>query len=202
MSGDVVEWGVATGLKAGQVVSGDRHVVVPFEGGVLAGVVDGLGHGREAASAAERCVATLQRHACEALVPMLTRCHEALRSTRGVAISVASFTFHDNMMTWLGVGNVAGVLVHADGRARAKREHLLIRGGVVGGNLPSLRSASLSLQPGDLLIFATDGVREEFVDSVEVWGAPDAIAHKVVKGHAKGTDDSLALVVRYLGSES
>ena len=199
LSGDVVEWGVATGLKIGQVVSGDRHVIAPFEGGVLAGVVDGLGHGREAASAAERCVATLQRHACEALVPMLTLCHEALRSTRGVAISVASFTFHDNMMTWLGVGNVAGVLVQ---RPHPKREHLLVRGGVVGANLPSLRAASLPVRPGDMLILATDGIREEFVDTVEVLGPPDAIAHSVVSGHAKGTDDSLALVVRYLGAGS
>ena len=197
MRNDVVEWGVATGLKIGQVVSGDRHVIAPFDGGVLAGVVDGLGHGGEAASAAERCVATLQRHACEALVPMLTYCHEALRSTRGAAISVASFTFHDNMMTWLGVGNVAGVLVQ--GRRHPKREHLLVRGGVVGSNLPSLRPASLPLQPGDMLILATDGIREEFVDTVEVLGAPDAIAHYIVGEHAKGTDDSLALVVRYLG---
>jgi len=33
----------------GQAVSGDMHLVRPFEDGVLVALVDGLGHGEEAA---------------------------------------------------------------------------------------------------------------------------------------------------------
>ena len=48
----LLEWGVATRALEGQSESGDMAVVVPFDHGVLAAAVDGLGHGPEAARAA------------------------------------------------------------------------------------------------------------------------------------------------------
>lgn len=56
VTGPFVEWGVA-GLPAkGHRESGDGYLVRPVAGGVLLAVVDGLGHGREAAVAAEVAV--------------------------------------------------------------------------------------------------------------------------------------------------
>ena len=43
--GPWIEWGVATRALPGQAESGDRHLVQRFPDGVLAAVVDGLGHG-------------------------------------------------------------------------------------------------------------------------------------------------------------
>jgi phosphoserine phosphatase RsbX len=90
-----IDWAVAARPLAGQSVSGDRHAVAPFPAGALVGVIDGLGHGEEAAVAAAIAVATLTAHAHEPVISLLKRCHEQLKGTRGVVMSVASFAARD-----------------------------------------------------------------------------------------------------------
>src|SRR6266571_213760 len=115
----LIEWGVASLALPGEAESGDRHLVKPVGTSVLVAVVDGLGHGAEAASAAQAAVAALERHASESLVGLVERCHRALKGTRGAVMSVAAFSRHDRSMTWVGVGNVEGLLVYGDGTARS-----------------------------------------------------------------------------------
>jgi len=78
----------------------------------MAAVVDGVGHGKEAARAARKAIATLDLSVGKSPVALFQRCHEQLRSTRGVVMSLASFNANDNTLAWLGVGNVEGVLFH------------------------------------------------------------------------------------------
>src|SRR3989449_4254272 len=91
----LIEWGVASLALPGEAESGDRHLVTPVGTGVLVAVVDGLGHGAEAASAAKAAVAALERHATESPAPLLERCHRALKGTRGAVMSVAAFSRHE-----------------------------------------------------------------------------------------------------------
>ncbi|MBI4493272.1 MAG: SpoIIE family protein phosphatase [Chloroflexi bacterium] len=194
-----LEWGVAGLALAGQPESGDLHLVKPFHHGVLVAVVDGLGHGDEAAAAARAAVATLESYAHEPLVALVQRCHEAIRRTRGVVLSLASFNLWDSTMAWLGVGNVEGLLVRADPKGGPAREHVTLRGGVVGYQVPPLHASVLSVRPGDTLAFATDGIRSSFAQEVVPGDPPQRIADRVLARHARGTDDALVLVARYLG---
>ena len=194
----MVEDAVAARTLAGQPESGDRHIVVRLPDRTVLAVVDGLGHGEEAASAARLAVATVEAYAAEPVVAVLERCDEHLRRTRGVTMSVAMFSALDGMMTWAGVGNVEGVLVRADPRGRPQSETLLLRGGVVGRELPALRTAGLSIEVGDTLILATDGVRSGFMDGIDVRDRPRQIADRILERYGKGTDDALVLVARYL----
>lgn len=178
---------------------GDHALVKPFPNGVLVAVVDALGHGREAAPAADKAVATLERYAHEPLSSILQRCHADLMGTRGAVISLASFDTAGHSMSWLGVGNVEGVLISADPRARPRSTMLLTRAGIVGGDFPKGNPWVLSLTPGDTLIFSTDGIRPGFAESVSLEQSPQETADGVLAAHAKETDDALVLVVRYLG---
>lgn len=194
-----MEWGVATLTLAGQTESGDRHVVKPFPNGVLVAAADGLGHGEEAAAAAKLAVRLLERYAHEAVIGLLQRCHEHLRETRGVALSLASFRGPDSVMTWLGVGNVEGILLRAAANPKDRRESLVLRGGVVGGQLPPLRASVVPVMPGDTLIFATDGIRGGFGDRLTLGEPAQRLADQILARQATGTDDALVLVARYLG---
>ncbi len=78
-----LEWGVTTRAMPGQTVSGDQYVVLPRPTGVLLAVIDGLGHGHDAASAAQAAVETLRRYAQEPPIPLIQHCHQALRSPMG-----------------------------------------------------------------------------------------------------------------------
>lgn len=199
MKASLLEWGVAALTLPGQAESGDRHLVEPFRGGMLVAVVDGLGHGDEAAAAARTAVTALERHAEQPVISLLKTCHEHLRSTRGVVLSVASFNGVDGTMTWLGVGNVEGWLVRADPGAIPHYESLLLRGGVVGGQLPPLYASIIAITPGDTLIFATDGIDGDFGRSLTASDPPQRTADRILAHHAKRTDDALVLVARYVG---
>ncbi|MBN1887749.1 MAG: SpoIIE family protein phosphatase [Thermoflexales bacterium] len=194
-----IEWGAAGLSVVKHSDSGDQYVVKEFPHGAVAAVVDGLGHGEGAAIVAKTAAATLSLHASEPVAMLLKRCHEALLRTRGVVMSLASFNALSETMTWLGVGNVSGILLRADPRANPPREILLARGGVVGYRLPTLRSDSFSLSPGDTLIFSTDGIRSGFTQNLVLNGSPQEIADRILAEYGRGTDDALALVVRYAG---
>ena len=195
----VIDWGVATLTLPGERESGDLHLVKPVRAGVLVSVVDGLGHGAEAAAAARAAVAALSRHAQESVLPLLQRCHQALAGTRGAVVSVALFDRADGSMTWLGVGNVEGVLLYADAGERRGRERLVTRGGIVGSELPPLRAEVLAVAPGDTLILATDGIQSGFADELMVEAPPQQLADQILTRSGKRTDDALVLVARYVG---
>lgn len=192
-----LEWGIAGRPLPGEVESGDHYVVQPVPCGVLLAVVDGLGHGPGAAAAAEEAVAILQAHAQEPLVALVKRCHEALRRTNGVVMTLAAFHSGHNLLTWLGVGNVEGLLVRSDVLARPARDSVLQRGGVVGYQLPPLKTSLLAVGPGDVLILATDGIRGRFGDDLDVNRPLQEVAESVLASHAKPSDDALVLIARF-----
>jgi negative regulator of sigma-B (phosphoserine phosphatase) len=195
----LVEYGVAKSILPGQGESGDRHVVCCGGGGILIAAIDGIGHGGEAANAAEAAMAILKASPQEPVISLLERCHEGLRSTRGVVLSLASIDPKHGLMTWLGVGNVQGVLMRAGAQKGSVGEVLLLRGGVVGSQLPALQAAVLPIRRGDTLVFVTDGIRGEFVEGLSALESPQRAADKILKQHGRGNDDALVLVVRLTG---
>jgi len=199
MSGQLLEWGVATLALPGETESGDLHLVEPFKDGALVAVVDGLGHGREAALAARTAVATLKKHAQESVITLVKRCHEELRATRGVVLSMAAFNALEGTMTWLGVGNVEGILLRVESDGKAPYESLLLRRGVVGGRLPPLNATILPVFRGDTLILVTDGIRSGYEPRWSPRGTPQQTADQILAQHNTETDDALVFVGRYAG---
>ena len=197
----LIDWGVASSALPGETQSGDLHLVKPLAGGVLLAVVDGLGHGAEAATAARRAVTTLDEHASESVLALLERCHWALKGSRGVVMSLAFADRRQNALTWAGVGNVECMLFHATAATPANptRASLVTRGGIVGSELPQIRAQVLPLAAGDVVIFATDGIREGFSDGLQFEAPPQQLAEHILSQHGKGTDDALVLVARYRG---
>jgi serine/threonine protein phosphatase PrpC len=195
-----IEWGVATRALPGETESGDLHLVAPFAEGVLIAVMDGLGHGTEAAEAARNAAAALALEPYDTVTSLMQRCHSALRKTRGVVLSLASIDATANLMTWVGVGNVDGTLYHIEPFKPPKRESMPRRGGVVGYQMPSLRATTLPVTPGDTLIFATDGIGNDFSAEALLALHPQQTANHILGRHAKESDDALVLVARYLGN--
>ncbi|MBI2149333.1 MAG: SpoIIE family protein phosphatase [Acidobacteria bacterium] len=197
----LIEVGVNVRILTGETESGDQHLVRPFEGGVLIAVVDGLGHGEEAAAAAKRAIEIIDAHAEESVIPLVNRCHRELVRTRGAVIGLASIRSIDNTMTWMSIGNVEGVLVRADTSVLPRRESIFMRGGVVGYNLPPLRASVVPVSRGDMMILATDGIHQNFIDNLRLGESPQQAADRIAANFARPTDDALVLVARYIGGE-
>jgi negative regulator of sigma-B (phosphoserine phosphatase) len=192
-----LELGVAERPLPGELRSGDRAVLAGFGGGALVAAIDGLGHGDAAADAAAIAAEVLADRRIDDPEDLIEACHAALRSTRGVVMTLAWFDLTGGRMSWTGVGNVEGRLVHAAAGPRAPTEGAFTRGGVVGYNLPSIRVTSAGLAPGDLLVLATDGVGSGFAEALTAGGTAQQIADRILARHAKPADDALAVVVRY-----
>jgi phosphoserine phosphatase RsbX len=189
------DWGVASRPVSGESRSGDSHVVREVEDGLLIAVIDGLGHGDDAAHASALAVDALERHAAEPLERLAGRCHEELHLTRGAVMGLAKLLRSGNM-TWLAIGDIEGVVVPeagGDDRIRSLPQHR----GIVGFNLPPLRAEVFELHAGDLLIVASDGVRPDGLRRRVGLSTPRWLADDILHRSARDNDDALVLIVRY-----
>jgi phosphoserine phosphatase RsbX len=199
MVDSLIEWDVAQLTLPGEEKSGDCYWVKPFETSVLVVVIDGLGHGDQAAAAAKIAVEALEANARDNVISLFRRTHEALRQSRGAVMSMALIHGADATMTWMGVGNVEGLLVRANPDVKPQKESLLIRAGVLGGPLATLDASIIPIMPGDTLVFATDGIRSGFDEEINSHDPPKEIAANIMSKFSKNSDDALVLVARYVG---
>jgi negative regulator of sigma-B (phosphoserine phosphatase) len=196
----IAEIGIATSPAPGQTSSGDVAVVELGESGLLIAAIDGLGHGDEAAVAADLAASILRADPAASFDELLRRCHEALLRTRGAVATLARIDERDGTLTWVGVGNVEGRLVRVKPRERGARDSVFLFGGALGFRLPSIRSTTLALESGDTLVLATDGVKRDFAEALPADVAAQESAQLLLASHGRGGDDALVVVARYLGA--
>ena len=194
----MIEVGVATAALEGR--SGDRAVVAEHNGGVLVAALDGLGHGDAAAEAAETGAALLEAAPADPLPELLRRADEALARTRGAVATLAAFDYETRQVCWVGVGNVEARLLRGGApSAPGRSEAPVLFPGVLGHNMPSVRPSLHDLEPGDLVVMATDGIRSDFVHELTPTGPVQTIADGILRHSFKGGDDALVIVARWLG---
>jgi phosphoserine phosphatase RsbX len=194
-----LEFGVAGCIAPGHRVSGDLEVVHYHDRGsaALIAVIDGIGHGEHAAATARLAADTILGHPQEPPAALLARCHTALRGTRGVVLSIASIDLRRALLSWLGVGNVSGVVSRGAPSVLGAPEELMARPGVLGsGDLPALHAAILPLRARDTLIFATDGISRHFSDELTVGTSAQVLADDIIARHCARNDDALVVVAR------
>ena len=195
-----ISHGIAKLTREGETVTGDRYVIRHHSSGVLLAVIDGLGHGADAARAAGTAAQVVASYPSTDIVELLKACHDSLRSSRGVVMTLVSITPAAHIITALGVGNVQGMIVrNSEGEAEPERDFVVLRGGVVGHLLPGLRQTVMQATPGDLVILATDGVSIEFMTEDHFSAPPQVIADRILSRYAVPLDDALVLVARYTG---
>ncbi|MFN7143451.1 MAG: SpoIIE family protein phosphatase [Myxococcota bacterium] len=184
-----VEVGVAGRPLPGQAESGDASFVCDEGDTVLLAVIDGLGHGSDAAVASRTGVGILAQYPGDPIDQLFQRVHQALGRTRGAVMTIARLERHARRLTWAAVGNVVGHLSRVDGT----RERVLESGGIVGHSLPRVRVAPVALRGGELLVLATDGVRHDFRD-LRAHASPQDTADALLARAAVPTDDALVLI--------
>lgn len=192
------EWAVASTALEGE--SGDLHCVIPGAVCSVVGAIDGLGHGPEAALAARECAALIRAHASAPLEELIRCCHEGLRATRGVALTLGRIDARTEVLSWVAIGNVDGLVLRRGLVRGLLLDAVVPRGGVVGYRLPGLKVSEVALAPNDLIVFATDGIKSGFTSSINPGLGVQDLADHICSRFGRGSDDALALVVRYLGA--
>lgn len=196
-----IEWATASRPLGGEHVSGDQPVVVDVLGtAALFGVIDGLGHGAAAATAATSAVGVIDGAAGEPLDVLFGLCHRQLASTRGVAMTLARIDFGSETLQWMGVGNVEADLLAKSPSGMETRVSARLAGGIVGYQIPGITPPErIPIRPGYLLVIASDGIGEGYLDSVDFTASAAMIAERILREYGRQTDDALVLVARHRG---
>lgn len=199
-----IEWANAGRPLPGENTSGDRKIAIGIhDEAALFGVVDGLGHGPAAATAAMRAVDAVQRAAGERLEVLVQLCHRVLGGTRGVAMTLARVDFASKTLTWTGVGNVSANVVSKDAAGVHIRSSARLAAGIVGYRIPEISPAQvISIRVGDLIVLASDGIAEDHLDHIDFAASAAVITDQILGKHAKETDDAMVLAARHRGAST
>ncbi|MDP4300447.1 SpoIIE family protein phosphatase [Leptothrix discophora] len=160
--------------------------------GLLA-VIDGLGHGREAAQAAQVALQTIGAAPELPMPELFVRLDRALFATRGAAIGL--LRIDGQRLHHAGVGNTRLLHWRASGLVRLNSQN-----GIVGGGLPTqVVETEHPLQAGDWLLLFTDGLDERVRLPLRLpeWQRDPAILCQHLMKHARaGRDDAGVMVVQ------
>ena len=190
----ILDFGTVTLALAGEEVNGDGWGTRKFGDHVVFMVVDGLGHGygaAEAAREAERVVNEIQE---EAPTAILRDCHDALKKTRGAAMSVAVLNTEKQLLHFAGVGNVAAAIVSPAG-SRSLTAH----NGTLGHQTHKIQQFSYPWNSDSILIMHSDGLntRWNLNDYPGIWSRhPALIAGVLYRDFVRGRDDATVLVAK------
>lgn len=152
-SGIRLDVGVATRARGGLIDNGDAFVVKQWENHALGGIIDGLGHGPHAARAACAARNYIETHFDQPLESILRGTDRACRSTRGAVVGLVKIDFQTSL-TFIGVGNVEARIFSKD-RVTAT----VSQRGIVGGNMPTPKTAEYKWGPDHVLVMHSDGIK-------------------------------------------
>ena len=180
--------------KPGEVASGDAWSWYADDAGMTIFVVDGLGHGTEAAVAANAAIAQFENDRRDAPTAIIAAVHRAMRHTRGGAVAVARIDWSGATVTYAGLGNIAGVVV---GTAGAERRMVSLNG-TAGHNARKIQSFEYPCPEG-VLVMHSDGVSTSWNLGTYpglVNADPMLIAGVLYRDYARGRDDATVVVAR------
>jgi len=188
------DWaGVSVGIME---FCGDGWAVAEVPEGLAVAVVDGLGHGTKASVAADAALEAFAADPAD-LDGLVRRANEAMRGTRGGAMTACLLEPGRGELHYFGVGNVNGrVLTGTEERG------LVTFGGTLGLQLtpPRIRVLSQPWVPGTRLVLWTDGLssRLELAARPGLMDRDPAVAAAALhRDHARERDDATVVVVRH-----
>jgi anti-sigma regulatory factor (Ser/Thr protein kinase) len=194
----VFEWGVVSRPVPPEVVCGDTWRILIRENQLSLMVADGLGHGPEAAVAADRAASLFQKDGFSPAADLLTSAHQALVGSRGAAVAVAQIDLNARKLRYAGVGNIAASLRSPPG---AKGKGLVSHNGTIGVAMRKVQNFEYDCPPGALLILHSDGLQTRWdLESYSGLAHRHAgvVAGVLYRDFCRGRDDVTICVVRCL----
>jgi anti-sigma regulatory factor (Ser/Thr protein kinase) len=187
--------GVASAAVKGELVSGDGWAVEADERRTILLVVDGLGHGPIANTAASEAIRLFRANAKHSPGAVVQALHDGLRSTRGAAVAVTEILPDAGLVRFSGIGNIGATIVGPD----SVRRHLVSHTGTVGHTVRKLDEFTYPWPKRAVLIEHTDGLGTHW-DLDHYPGlahrSPSLISAVLYRDFTRKRDDVVVLTVR------
>jgi anti-sigma regulatory factor (Ser/Thr protein kinase)/serine/threonine protein phosphatase PrpC len=194
----VWETGAATRSRRFAPHNGDAFVIREWQGNLLAGVIDGLGHGELAQKAALAALRYVQSHHDLPLDRIFTGAGRACLGTRGAVMALARFDSNGNMH-FASLGNI-----EARAWSGTERVHPEVQRGILGLNQTVVSVHEHRWNPQWMLVLHSDGLSSHWqwheFPGLEKETA-QAASHRLLRSLADEDDDATVVVVRRLRNE-
>ena len=191
VNGAAVRAGVICAEKQGEDVCGDGWAVLQGRGRVIVLVVDGLGHGFDAARAA---IEVVQKKSHLNAPDLMDAMHGALRPTRGAAAAIAMLQPESELCVFCGIGNIS-----ANIRSAGSSRSMVSHNGTLGHQVRKIQEFQYPFPKGSLLVMHSDGVATHW-DLAAYPGLearhPSLVAAALYRDHSRQRDDLTVLTLR------
>jgi hypothetical protein len=177
-----------------ECISGDVWAVRLLGDSLLVLAADGLGHGPQAADAAQAARVVFLRASQTAPAELVERTHAALASTRGAAVAIAEFDRRRRLVRFAGIGNISGTIAAGDATRSMVSHH-----GTAGHDVARIQEWTYPWPGGALGILHSDGLSARWKLSDYPGLAarhPLLIAGMLYRDHRRGSDDASIVVIR------
>ncbi len=186
------EFGAISVAVAGETECGDTWRVADSGETVAMMVIDGLGHGPLAATAAQSAAAAFTARPFDSPSESMQHLHDALAGGRGAAAACARFNATDSKVSYSGIGNISASIVSTS-RSRGMVSH----NGILGVQLLRKQQFEYDYVPGDRIVMHSDGMSARW--SLGAYPGLFArhaavIAGVLYRDHARARDDVTVLV--------
>ena len=192
---DTLDVGAVSVPKHGETACGDGWAIAHDRRSSTVLVVDGLGHGVLAAEAAAAAIRAFHEASAEEPRLIVQAIHGALRATRGAAVAVARIDRVAQVVQFVGVGNIAGVVI-AEGRPT---RHMVSHNGIAGHEARRIDEFTYPWASDGLLVMHSDGLTQKWeLDRYPGLGRrhPALIAGVLYRDFHRGHDDATIVVAR------
>lgn len=182
----------------GESVCGDAWSFCRSEARTVYMVADGLGHGPLAAEASQEAIRIFQGISEQQPERILMEIHDGLRKTRGAAVAVAEILHQENMVNYVGAGNISAS-IHTAGKTR----NMISLDGTVGHSVAKFQTWTYPWDKNSLLIMHSDGLTA--LSGLEPYPGlasrhPALIAAILYRDFRRRNDDATVLVSRGLSA--
>ena len=180
--------------RAGERVCGDDWTLVRRADGLSIMVADGLGHGPDAAEAARAATRVFRERALDGPAAALQMTHDALRSTRGAAAAIADIDDERGVVTYGGVGNIAGSVL-----AGGTRRNMISHNGTLGHLVRTVGEFTYPWPDDALMVLHSDGLVTHWtLEAYPGLAGRDAslVAAVLYRDFARGRDDVTVVVAK------
>jgi anti-sigma regulatory factor (Ser/Thr protein kinase) len=189
--------GVATRPCHLAAANGDAFVIREWDGHLLAGVIDGLGHGEPAQQAALAAQSYIQSHYELPLDQLFRGVNQACHGTRGVVMALARFASPTEMM----LANLGNIEMRT--WTGKERFEIAVQRGFLGAKEDDVRVQRHRWDPNWMFVLHSDGLRAQWQwsDFPGVQHRPaQAVANQLLSALAKEDDDATILTVKSWGA--
>jgi anti-sigma regulatory factor (Ser/Thr protein kinase) len=177
----------------GEQLSGDKWLACEVGQSLYCLVVDGLGHGFEAAEAARLACERFKKNLTVNPASMLKIMHDSLRGSRGAVAAAAKIDFAQNKLTYAGLGNITGLLFDGD-----QCKHLVSLNGTLGYEFRKATEFEFPWSSQSTLVMHSDGISSKVSENRGKGMSASAgiAAASLYFNYAKKNDDATVLVAR------